>query len=504
MHLNKIFGGFEHLVRPFRDTIVTFYLATGALWHIWLGVQSGRWQDFAAAAAALLLVSLGYFGLLWRRKDYLRLVEFAIRFPEIHPQEFFSYLLCLSGVVRYRLPNNPFFTINPANMDFRCGRKKGAVGPYSLLIGVWSTVWITRLALMSLKFKGVEFLKCSASALSVILATRMIWLARARVVVENVDRIPNTGPFIYLFTHSSFLDFVLVPLVLASSMSTRSNFMPSFLLAKDHFRDNWLFYRFFGIGRVAEALQMIFVDRKSKDKKTSARDVSLKAVDKLLNDKSDLTIFPQGTRAVPFLGANGEYLGAGYYTVGSKNRIKRDGGHLKKGAAHIAADAAIELSKSEPNGEINLIPVAIDGAAKACPRGRMKIKPNVTIRLSVGNIIKVKAPPNLEYSRFVDELHVRIDDELKTAAHIHAELERRFFEDARKMADPINIEEIALAIKSWRGDDYLVHAILDAIYACPYKRRREFLLNLIHLLLEFSSRDELLALKAKIADGVKS
>jgi len=55
-------------------------------------------------------------------------------------------------------------------------------------------------------------------------------------------------------------------------------------------------------------------------------------------------------------------------------------------------------------------------------------------------------------------------------------------------------------MKPWRGDDSLLHATLDAIYACAPVRRRALLNELARLLINFASRNELLAFKGRVAD----
>ena len=100
---------------------------------------------------------------------------------------------------------------------------------------------------------------------------------------------------------------------------------------------------------------------------------------------------------------------------------------------------------------------------------------------------------------FVTKLNTRIDDALKSTFRIHAELERRFFEDTRTMLDALQMEELAIAMKQWRGEDYLVYATLDCIYACKPRYWRSMLGQLTHLILEDAPREDFLELKSKIA-----
>ena len=296
------------------------------------------------------------------------------------------------------------------------------------------------------------------------------------------------------------------------------NCAPSFLLAKDHFRDNPLYYRILGIGKAAAALGMIFVERGEGGSAGRARRVVWEAAEKLVGEGMELGIYPQGTRAASCVGAEGKRLDSAYYTVGSPERIKRDGAHLKKGAAFIATESAMEIAAAGAEEELKIVPVAIRGTGIACPRGSRRVMAGVPLRLVVGEPISLsrdavaglKSPeqdePSCEaeerYFEFAHHLHHRIDTALKTAAQVHGTLERRFFEDIRDMLGAHELEEISLALKPWRGEDCLLHAVLDAVYACPPTEWRRLLGELTHLMLGFAPREEILAFKGRVADQI--
>lgn len=506
MRINKLFGRWEHLAWPLRDTVVALWLIGGVVWQTWLGIEHGIWRHFLFAGAAIVLLLAGWGMRGFRRSAHVRLLEFVGRFPAIHPQEFFDHLLCSAGAIRHRLPDAPFAEIDPGCLDFRRGAPSASlVNALSLAVGAWSTLWLARLVLLARHAGGPEFLRSAASALAVVWGARICQLAQAALTVEGREKLPHPGGAeIFLFTHMSFLDFALAPLALAArpypGNLAAHNHLPSFLLAKDHFRDNVLLYRVLGIGRAAEAMGMIFVDRRRPGTPERAERVAKAAAAELLEGHGAMAIFPQGTRAVAFAGVRGERLDGAYYTVGSRERISADGKHLKRGAAHIAAEAAHQVAEAGVVREvpIRIAPIAIAGTAIACPRKSMRLFTNIHLRLRAGDPIVVDAAA----SASVEHLHARIDAALKGAGRVHAELERRFFEDMRGLVDPMQIEEIAIAMKPWRGEDYLVHAILDAIYACPAKRWRSFLGELVHALQNFATREELLAMKGRVAESV--
>jgi 1-acyl-sn-glycerol-3-phosphate acyltransferase len=517
MFFNKRLGELEHGVSWFRDTVVVVYLAAAALWNISFGINRGENETIAAGLAALALIALSIANRSWKLSARKRLIDFVRRFPTIHPEEFFSQLLCCSGGVRPALPKGPRRLIDPAHLDFRT-HKGTTIPPANYVAGVWSTIWCARLSLLALKWKGSDFLREVASALALIWGTRMAELSRAEVIVGEAAKLKEThGLNIYLFNHMSFLDFAMVPVAIAAfnSPSRRAgegkgegNCLPRFLIAKDHFLDNPVFHTILGIGRVAEATGMVFVDRKEKE--ADARAVVEESAVKLVRDGVDFAIFPQGTRAVGKVAANGERMDAGYYTVGRPARMKRDGDHMKKGAAHLATCAAIILNEESVDADVNLVPVAIKGTSIIAPRGSMRMRSNVTVRLDVGDPIVIK-PSEVKgvgdntgkvYADFVKRLHERVDHELKSAVGIHAELERRFFEDMRMVAEPLDIEEMAIAMKPWRGDDYLVHAILDCIYACEPNDWYPLLGRLMYLIRNDAPRNEFLAFKGEVIDKI--
>jgi 1-acyl-sn-glycerol-3-phosphate acyltransferase len=526
MPINKCFGQWEHVVMRPRDTVLTLYLSGAIIWHAFVPAgEMSEWMHALAALVAALLIAASALQASFRRRGHEALIEFTRQNPNVHPQEFFDHLLCCSGIIRHVLPKQPFKTVDHFDMDFT-GGKRGFIKKRKLLCGAWSTFWLGRLMVLSARIHRGAKLGRTAAALALVWAARVAQLARARVTVEERERIlPGKAANIFLFDHMSFIDFALATIALAAVPTEgrggkKQPSIPLFLLAKDHFLDNPIYHRLLGIGMAAEALGMIFVDRRGPGESDRAKDVSRESTRKLLSYGGGLAIYPQGSRGAPYIDRDGKRLDSAYYTVGSRDRIKRDGAHLKKGAAFIATEAALELAQSSPDEEVRLVPVAIFGTGIACPKGTPRVLSNVHIRLRFGETISLSpahisgmsspegaepmGPEEDAYFDFVQKLHSRIDVVLKTAAHVHANLERRFFEDIRDMLDALQHEEIAVAIKPWRGDDYLFHAILDAIYACPPAKWRTLHGELIHMLLNFATRTDLLAFKARVADEITS
>lgn len=520
IRLNKWAGIWEHAIAPFRDTIGLLYLAGGFTWHVWQGIKAETWPHIAMVPAFAALAAISHINRSWKLRARLELLDFVEPSPTIHPQEFFDHLHSSAGAIRHAFPKKPYRTIVPSDIDFRGVGRISNYWIVALVRGALSTIWFARLTLLARRARGQSYARRVASSLAVIWGARLAQLARAHVSVEEKEKLPPPEAHqIYVFNHMSFLDFGFAPLALAARSDTHKdasqpNNAPRFLLAKDHFRDNFFFYRVLGIGRAAEVLGMIFVDRSRPGDRDSARRVAADAADKLVGAEGTLAIYPQGTRSARCVGWNGERRDSAYYAAGRADRIAADGRHLKKGAAHIATLAAMELGDLHTGGEIQIVPVAVSGTGMACPRGALRVYPNVHIRLSVCEPIVIstamvagieldnEGPRGEAYMNLVGAIHQQIDDSLKAKLGIHAELERRLFEDIRKMLDPLKIEEIAIAMKPWRGGDYLVHATLDAIYACPPKMWRALLGELAHRLLSFSTRNELLEFKGRVADHI--
>ncbi|MBU0466010.1 MAG: 1-acyl-sn-glycerol-3-phosphate acyltransferase, partial [Proteobacteria bacterium] len=495
--INRKLGYFEHAVAWFRDTLVVLYLLCFGSWYAYYGYIYGRQEWGLLALASLALVGLSYFN--WKKKQQgrLALVDFVRSFPNIHPQEFFDHLLCMAGVANHILPAQPFQMLDLQNLDFKNpGKKK--ISLWRKLKGVWSTIWLKRLCLLALKAKGKDFLKEASAGIAVVWGTRLSQLVYAEVKIEQTNYLEDLkGINIYLFNHLSFLDFALAPILLGGKS------LPKFLMAKDHFLDNPIFYRILGIGQVAKALDMIFVERKGK--KDAAQESIAAGVRQLVEDSADLAVFPQGSRAYARVGRNQERLDGGYYAVGKLKRLKKDDKHLKKGTAYLAVETAkVAVEKGEQD-KINLIPVAIKGAGIIAPKGSRRLKPNVKVVLKIGQPFGLTSADALvfadgaDHEKYVDQLHQKIDQSLKATLQVHVDLERRFFEDMRKILQPFEAEEVALAMKTWRGDDYLVHSILDCIYTCKPKLWWELLGRLIYLIRNDAPREDLLKFKAEVA-----
>lgn len=518
--LSSLGGRWECTTGWLRDWIGVPYLVGTIAWHIYLWlpmIEFNPWgTNFATIIIAIALIALNEIARSMRKRNLMTLLECTRANRAMPAHEFFRYYYAAHGPLRPQLPTSPRGAIDPLHIDTRPQRVKTKPTIWPALRAVRTLMIITQLIVLADKRRGRSYAHEVASNLAVISASRMVHLAQAEFSIEGIDKLRELKqPIVYCFNHTSALDFNLIPLFMLAHRDISGIDMPLvplFMLARDHFLKNPILYRLVGIGRAAEILGMIFVERKHSTRATAVEAVE-RSVEALCSGTAPLAIYPQGSRARPTVSADGKRMDAGYYTVGSLRRLTRDGGHLKKGAAFIVTDAAIALWRNEGGGQINIVPVVFVGAGTVLPRKKLKVQRGGSVIMRVGNpiIVTPEAIASLTNKMdddarlpFVTKLSGRIDDALKSAFRIHAELERRFFEDARIMLDALQMEELSIAMKQWRGEDYLVYATLDCIYACRPQHWHPMLGQLTHLILEDAPREDFLELKSRIAQRMSA
>ncbi len=509
------FGIIEVALGWLRGSLVLAYLVGVAAWNAyrWIAVEKAASFNGSAAlaAGALALIACHVF-YRWRsHRDIFALIEFAVRYPTIYPQEFMTYYYAMRGPLRCALPETPYHRVDPAHIDFRHAQKKTHYTIVPFIKCVITTMIFARMLLRAERKRGEAYARDFASNIAVIWASYSVYATQSLFRIDGIEKLAQIQlPFIYCFTHSSSLDFALVPLLAlahARSAGITMSPVPCFLLARDHFIGNPLLHSVIGIGRAAELFGMIFVERRSTSHST-AQEVTRSAVAKLLEGTTPIAIYPQGSRARSRTSFDGTRLDAGYYAVGSLNRLKIEGGHFKKGVAYMAIDTARALAARGAESRVAVIPAAFIGAANVLPRRKFAVQLGVSVTLKIGDPIMVT--PEMvaaldpvtardEYVRATTSLAGEIDNALKTVFRVHAELDRRFFEDVRGMLHPLKMEEISIAMKQWRKEDYLIYVLLDYLYACRPSEWGSLLGQLVHLILNDAPREELVAFKGRIA-----
>jgi 1-acyl-sn-glycerol-3-phosphate acyltransferase len=456
---NALIGRIEWAIHPFRDYPFALFILAVALLYLY----SGKYLQAALLLPFVLLsifASLRY--LFFRR----RVADFIRKNPLAHPKDLFEYYFSGYGFVPTKLPKSAKRLIVPTSCPFgaKAGLKRAL---WPVIAGVVDTAILGRLVIAASKWKGPAFSQEVADSLITTWGARMAWLARLSVKIIGAERIENLdGKLIFAMTHKSFLDFAVASIAFAAIHPIkRKRCRPRFLAARDHFLDNPIYYRL--MGKAMRMIGTIFVDRKGPSPKTAAHDASAA----LATLDIDLAIFPQGTRAFANVDAEGHRLDSGYYTSGSKDRLKKHDGHLKRGTAFIAVDTAIALKRRERSA-VHIVPIGIIGTGKAAPKRSLLplLGTEITIKFHepitiTGEMMRDMEPESPEHLDIVTQVHETLDERLKDILDTHAWLEKRFFKDLRALLPAADYEHVAVAMKAWRGKDYLIYSLLDCIYA---------------------------------------
>lgn len=486
--INSLIGRLEWLIRPWRDSIVLL----GLLFLTARGIYDGILFPtvYYGVSTAVSIFSILRFKFFVRK-----MAEFAKNNRFVHPKEFFECYYSGFGIFPTKLPKEAKNIINPLNCSFKKGRSSKRLWPS--VAGVFNTASLGKIITSAFNWRGAEYARRVAQNIFIIWGARSAYLGNLSVKTEGIERLGNLkGKFIFAFNHKSYLDFALGTFAIPGMFNFR------YLAARDHFLDNRFLY--FIMGRAMQVIGTIFVDRKNKE--SSPKSAAISAAEKLANFDLDIVMFPQGTRAYGNINAEGARLDSGYYTSGTKERLKETGGHIKKGAAHIAVDTAILLKKIEQS-IVHIIPVGLVGTGLAAPRKSLTVQTNTEITVKIGQPITIKGTDvgliernTFEYKTFVDDIHKHIDDSLKNLLEIHSLLEKRFFKDIRSLLPAADYEHVAVAMKAWRGKDYLIYTILDCIYAAHPKNWPSLLREISNLLISDAPVGTLLHFRERAVD----
>ncbi len=459
--ISSLTGRAEWFLRPWRNWLVILFFFEAACYFAYEGL-------FLEAALLAAFIVLSIFSELRFRLHLKRMAEFVKSNPFIDPRLFFKLYYAGFGIVPVKLPRScPIYRA-------QCQKKSGPINRATTkllpaIFGLFNTLSLARIIRAAYKWKGPKYSREIADAICPIWCARAAQLARMSIDISGLEKLAQLdGKFIFALNHKSYFDFAVGPLaILLARPRDRSSFRLRFLAARDHFLDNPFIY--FIMGKALQIIGTIFVDRKGK--KAGAKNASLEAAEKLASLDIDIVIFPQGTRAYANIMPDGKRLDAGYYTSGTKQRLMKSGGHLKKGAAHIAVDAAIALKNIEQS-VVHIIPVGLMGTGVAAPRKKLIVQTGVNVQVKIGDPITIRGKDVLPveigteaYDTMVANVHERLDNSLKDLLGVHAMLEQRFFKDIRSLVTPSDYEHASVAMKAWRGKDYLIYTILDCIYA---------------------------------------
>lgn len=443
---------------------------------------------FAVVAVAVLFV----LSRVVRKRRVRELLDHVAAHPGIHPREYFRYWrrryqpwpFCFSSPTMLQLPV----------MDFRKGvTPSPRLSLLPLFRGLLSTWSLARAGLYAQKKWGQDYLKSICDAMMLLWAARMCEVSQLRVEVEGFENFSNVrDPLLVICNHKSVFDFVVVPLALGlAKLPQRSPVRLRFMAAKDHFIDNFFVYRIIKIGLAMKAVGMIFVDRKGKARKAAVDE----AVEQMFSSKVDVVIFPQGTRAYPQQDAMGNRWDAGYFAAGKSDRMSVMGGHLKKGAAHLAMQAAA-------HHPLSVLPVAVYGTATVYNKESLKVQLNETVGVRIGAPIRLESAPQSEaaYSSAVKDLHEQMDAAMIEVSGIIPRLEQRLLMDTRLMLRPNEFDEFVQVVQERRDrKDALFFSVADQLYSLSKDAQHGRLIQLIGAARMGASVEDLLAMKREMA-----
>lgn len=468
----------------------------------------------------LLFLFLSVASRFWRRLGLYPLQEFVRRNPRSQPEVFWDHFFRRFGFLPHRVPHRASKQIDPAHIDFR-DKKKAVLKRRTVPLIAYQTFLMIGIAKQAFKRKGPQYLQQVGSGIALIWAVNIARICSMEVKVEKssfATSLPR-GKKIYAITHKSFLDFCVAPLAFYQENpdGSAASFMPSIMIAKDHFKDNVFLYRILGLGQLCEAWGMVFVDRKSKkNRKLKAKQAIDSSVKSLLTGQDNsFAIYPQGHRARGQFFRDGSRWDAGYFCVKDTKRV-REGIYFRKGLGYIAVDCAINLLKLQLAGPVSILPVAMQEIGTACPLGSLKVQTNCSVKIKMGAPIIVKPEEFLalrelpfhaiakapEYLNRVDSVTREVNLALQNLLEIRSRLERRFYIDLNDITvDKMAVEEMAVALKEWRDEGELVYMILDCVYALPVQEWHNYLRDLANVLRHNGSKNDLVDLRNRVCDS---
>ncbi len=477
-------GRLEWAIALLRDTVgyvlwwgvlLTYVGGAVHLWSFAVPVQIGM--------VAALSVMCSRFTRRYHRRWLLQLIEYAARYPHQHPQHFhncyFQGLSCCPPV----LGASPrLLTLDTLNFR-RGGRSRRRLWP--LLHATASTFFYSSLVILASRHAPYRSrMREIVDAIMNLWGARLLDLARLEVRVHGIERLHHIdGTVVICANHSSILDFVVMPLAMSLFPTQREPFHSRFLVAKDHFLDNWFYYHGIRIGRGVEAAGMIFVNRHGTPEQR--QQAIPDAVRQMREHGVDAAIYPHGTRVPARYDDAGEPIEPGYFTAGWPKRKRPLGQHLKKGAARLACQAAQEAAQRDGR-PVYVVPIGIRGAGVILPKGKATIMTEGIIELIVGEPLPVVLSAqavDADLAAQVDQLHTKIDHALRSLLEIEQHLLAEFRIIMEQEHSPSAAAQLVNQLEQWSDGKDTCLAILDLIAQYPSAQQSPFFAQFSHNLM---------------------
>lgn len=480
---------FRSMPMGFTILIVTVVLSVlqGAEQVLWpLGFLGAWWGLAVLVLLSWLLKTLGD----------LKAIEFLRQFPQSHPEEFYSRYkleLAFGGFDWYQSPEVNH--LSPLEADFRQqARARQSVWPW--IRSVFDTGYMAHLNLRAYRYFGIGYAQLIFDRSGAMWGKRVLQHCQARFRLTGSQSLQDKkGRFLLIFNHKSSLDFVFTFFALSDFRINGREMRPRFIVAKDHFKDNPIFYSLLGIGKTIEAARMIFISRKNK--KQSFKDLQ-EAAHTVATQPLDVTIYPQGTRAPGGYDRALKRRDAGYYTTINKKEYAKPQAHLKKGTAYLIWDTLKEMQQNDPDEDLNLVFIGIKGAGIVMPKSEIKIQTEGDVEFAVGDVVTL-SPRMMEdmiseaeeqtkshKKQFVQDMNLLIDDRLTQVLNLHQQLKQRYLTELKGQfrfdEDKLKAIEEYMDVISEQAS--VIYQILDRIYALPLPQWNGYLSQLSQLLLE--------------------
>lgn len=498
---------FEYAVLPFRHYFVGFPLILGVIYFAGLILRNP--YDSERICFFVALVFYAHL-VIWIARckviTDLKMAEYLRCFPHMHPGFFFQkYKRELAfGGGDFGLKSAPTL-LHTNEVNFISGQRP--VHKVSLLFkGIFDSAYLAHLSLNVVKYVGKRYAFEVFDSIASVWGKRVLQISKNAFSITGQEKLSaKKGKFILIFNHKSSFDFALTHLAFSQIKVDGRHMRPRFILAKDHFKDSWILHDVLGLGKICDAVDMVFIAR--KDRQKSIEDLK-KAARFLVEKNIDLAIYPQGTRAEGNFDRTFKRRDAGYYTTFTKHDLVSPLAHIRKGTAYLVLDVLQELQQSGKNTDLNLVFVGIKGAATTFPKDHFKIQTENSVDFMIGDVVTL-SPSVLTDSfkdskEFVDHINHLIDDKLKTILGIHAALEQRYLTELKGQFrfDQDKIDAVASSLRGFSQKSDQVYHILDRIYSLPLAQWNSHLSQLSQLLLERSDEARLEALLKQVSEDL--
>lgn len=493
----RFLGELEYFLSPIRSIIVFLPLLATLLWQLVhvasRGLPAGQSPIFAWVLA---LNILEFFHQAHQRRTQIRMVELLRVHPRLHPETFFSLYKKQMAWGGVDLEKTELKELTLANADFR-HKQRPDLEMAPLFQSFFDTVTFARLFLRVCHDVGEGYAREVADAVAIMWGKRLLQHTKACLNVTGLEKLAGkSGHFVLVFNHKSSLDFGYTFFALSEAPVAGRALRPRFIVAKDHFRDNPWVYHVMGVGRVIEVMDMIFIERKNREKGFANLRQAARAV---VERRVDIAIYPQGTRAQGNFDRAGKRRDAGYYTTVSRHNPNAPLSHLKKGTGYLVFDILDELRRHGKNEAVHLVFVGISGTATSLPKGSFKVLTENTVDYVVSDVASFSSSQLSEIvtnetsaeevrqvqDEFARKVNHLIDEKLKNAIQLYAGLRKRFLTDLKGhfRFDEDKVKIIGEGLERLSHDTDAAYKILDRVYSLPVVEWNGYLSQFSQLLM---------------------